>query len=77
VATGNKQGARTAVDNASGNTHAGMSSIACTMTNDSDNGNVEAKDAARKKTLVRNVAVAGNNGGNTDIGTSSIVLVAW
>ncbi len=77
MATGNKQGDRTAVDNASGNADAGMSSIACPTRNDSDNWSVEAKDAARKKTLVSNVVVAGKGGSNTDIRTSSIVLAAW
>ncbi len=46
--------------------------------NHSDNGKANAKDAPGKRTLVSNATSVGNDGGNADTSTLSIILaVRW
>ncbi len=63
-----------------GNADAGTSSFVLAASNtpdhDNDAGNNDAdtEDAARKKTLVRDAAAAGEDGGNVDAGTLIVIL---
>jgi hypothetical protein len=85
AATGDDQEDTTAVDVDSGNTDAGTSSVILTVLNtpnqDNDTtaaNNSDAKDASGKKTLVRDATTAGDDSGDADTSTSSIVLgVRW
>ncbi len=80
--TGNNRGDRTAVDNDGGNVDASLLSIILLAlkppdhNDNSNNGDANAKDAAGKKTLVSNTTTVGNDGGNADSITSSVILEA-
>ncbi len=81
AAAGNDQGYTTAADVDSGNTEVGTSSIVLASSNtlnqnnNADTGDANAEDASGRKTLVRNTTVAGDDGGDADAGTLSLVLV--
>ena len=57
-----------------------MSSIVLAVSNTPDHDNnaddnkADAEDAAGKKTLVRDAAAAGEDGGNVDAGTLIVIL---
>ncbi len=78
--TGDNQCDRIAADNDSGDPNASTLSVVLTASkpskhnDDSSNSDADAEDAGGKKTLVSDATAAGNDGGNADAGTLSIVL---